>query len=115
MQTMAAKSWNPSQPETMVIAPRLDCDAAIDFEQDAMICIQRGAREFVLNCSALTELTGAGLRSILVIAREVSQVHGKMVICNLQGQPREIFESCGFNELIPSYGNQSEAFARLAA
>jgi len=115
MQTTATESWNLKEPEIMEMASRLDCDAAIDFEQDARIFIQRGAKELVLNCAGLTVMTGAGLRAMLTMAKEMKQVEGKLVVCNLQGQPQEMFEACGFNEIIPAYSNKDKAFARMAA
>ncbi len=73
---------------------------APDFEEDARLCIQSGARAMILNCAALTYATGAGMRAFLNIARMMQEAGGILSVQNLSGQPRDIFHACGMDTMI---------------
>jgi anti-anti-sigma factor len=75
---------------------------APEVEEDVRLCIQSGARAMVLNCSAMTYMTGAGVRALLNMARMMNDVGGSLSVKGLSGQPREIFNACGMSALIPS-------------
>jgi anti-anti-sigma factor len=116
MQAIRANnSFSVLEPEVMEIEGRLDAGSAFDVEEDARLCIQSGARNMVFDCRRLGYISGAGLRAILTVAREMKLAGGKFVVCGLQPQVREMFDASGLNDLIPSYGNPGEAAEALAA
>jgi anti-anti-sigma factor len=111
----ASNAWTVTEPQIMEMPRTLDQDTSPDALGDARLCIKSGARELILDCDATETLTAAGMRAMLVLASEMKKVQGKLAVCNLQGQPREMFEACGFSSIIPSFASKSEAVARLAA
>lgn len=100
MQAAPAKFWATTQPQTMVMPDRLDSGTAADMELNARNFIQSGAQNLVLDCSTLRTMTSAGLHALLAIAKLMQNVHGKLSVTNLHDQPKEIFQACGFDEII---------------
>jgi anti-anti-sigma factor len=114
IETLAAtESWNVTEPEIMKLSGRLDSMTATEVEEDALLCIRSGAREMILDCDEVTYITGAGVQSLLRIAREMQAVHGKLAVCNLH--EREIFDFCGLDGIIPVYETLSDARSAHAA
>jgi anti-anti-sigma factor len=95
-------TWNIPGPEIMDTDKYLSSTNAPDLEEDVRLCIASGAREMILNCEALSYMTGAGVRAFLNIARMMNEADGSLRIKGLTGQPREIFTACGIDALIPS-------------
>ncbi len=115
MQPIRANDdWAMLEPEVMELDGRLDNGTAPDIEEDARLCIQSGARNMVFDCRRLTYMSGAGLRTLLSLAREMKMAGGKFSICGLQPQVKEMFEAAGLGAVIPVYGNPGEARARAA-
>ncbi|MDX2028448.1 MAG: STAS domain-containing protein [Alphaproteobacteria bacterium] len=115
MKTAHALASDFPEPGIMEISRYLDSASAREVEEDVSLCIQSGAREMVLDCAKLHYITGAGMRAILAMARDMQAVEGKLAVCNLQPQVREMFEACGYDKIIPIYGDRDEAVARIAA
>jgi anti-anti-sigma factor len=99
--------WSVTEPEIMELPIHLDGDTGADIEEDARLCIESGARELILDCVVLDTVTAAGLRSILAIAQNLQKVGGKIALCNLEGQPKTMFEACGLDAWIPAYGDDN--------
>ena len=112
MTYAADESWLVTEPEIMDTDKYLSSTNAPDLEEDVRLCIQSGARHMVLNCAAMTYMTGAGVRAFLTIARLMHEAGGRIYVQGLSGQPRAIFEACGMEGLIPS---MDEAHLRPAA
>lgn len=93
--------WHVTDAEVMDTDRYLSNANAPDFEEDVRLCIQSGARAMILNCAALTYMTGAGLRAFLNIVRMMSLVGGHVAVQSLRGQPREIFFACGMENMLP--------------
>ena len=101
--------------EIMDMPRRMDGDTALQIEEDILLCIQSGAREMLLDCANLDYVTGAGMQTFLRLAREMQAVSGKLAICNLHPQVREMFEMCGLESMIPVYEDQAAAKFAMAA
>lgn len=115
MKTAHALVHDFPEPGVMEITRYLDSASAREVEEDVSLCIQSGAREMVLDCSKLHYITGAGMRAILAMARDMQAVQGRLAVCNLQPQVHEMFEACGYNRLIPVYGDRDEAVTRISS
>lgn len=100
MQESQAKFWATTEPHIMVMPATLDSDTAADMELNARNFIQSGAQNLVLDCEQLTYLTSSGTHVILSIAKLMQNVQGKLSVCNLQGQPHDMFKTCGFDQII---------------
>ena len=115
MSALHKTSWNASEPDIMEISGRLDADTALIVEEDALLCIRSGAREMLLDCSGLESVTGAGMQTLLRLAREMRAARGKLAVCNLRPQVKEMFDVCGIENMIAIYEDRATARAALAA
>ncbi len=104
-----------TEPEVMDLVGRLDSDTAPIIEEDAMLCIKSGAQEMVLDCASLSVMTGAGIRTILRLARAMQMARGKLAICNPQAPVRAMIEACGIDNFIAVYDDQATAKIAIAA
>jgi anti-anti-sigma factor len=114
MPSAVAESWIPSEPDVMDIEGRLDSGTAPIVEEDVLLCIQSGARRMVLDCGSLFYISGAGLRTILTLARAMQKAGGSFAVCGLQPHIQEMFAGCGFEAFITVYRSRSDALAALA-
>ena len=115
MQNLASEAWSFAEPEIMELAGRLDSLTSSAVEEDVLLCIQSGARDMILDCDHVTYITGTGMQSLLRVAREMQMAHGKLAVCNLQPQVRDVFDFCGLESVIPVYETVSDARVALAA
>jgi anti-sigma B factor antagonist len=115
MKSALAEAWTPTEPDIMDVAGRLDDGTAQTLEEDALLCIQSGARRLVLDCRDLSYVTAAGLRTIAAVARAMKQVDGVFALCELQPQVEQMLDKTGFLALIPVFGSRHEAIRSFAA
>ena len=104
----------PSQ-QVMELSGRLDGDTGLELEEEGLNHIQSGVRELVLDCSRITYISGAGVQSLLRLAREMQMKEGKLVACDLPKPVRDMFEACGLDLFIRCYASRDEATEALAA
>jgi anti-sigma B factor antagonist len=110
----SAASWIATGPEIMECPTHLDSTTAVNLEEDVMLCVESGGREMILDARKLTYMTAAGLRSLLTLARIFQKVGGKLEVCNLGPQAKEIFEHCGFDQIITDIGYREETDSQVA-
>lgn len=115
MQESQAKFWATTQPHMMVMPSRLDSGTSADMELNARNFIQSGTQNLVLDCSELTYLTSAGLHVMLTIAKLMQNVQGKLSVCNLQGQPQDMFKTCNYDQIIMLQDQPSASVTAIAA
>jgi len=114
MQPASVEPWIPSEPDVMEIEGRLDGHTATTVEEDVRLCIESGARRMVLDCSNLFYISGAGLRTVLTLARAMQIARGRFAVCDLQPQVEEMFAASGLTAVIPVYGSRNDAIAAFA-
>lgn len=61
----------------------------------------------------LNYISSAGLRVLLMAARDLQAQGGKAVFCNLSEQIRQVFEITGFDKILAVHGNREDALAAL--
>jgi anti-anti-sigma factor len=87
-----------------VIVPegRLDAETARIFEQRWSAFVERGDRRFLLDLDKLSYVSSAGLRVLLIAAKQVRELSGTMFACRLNPRLEQIFTISGFTRLIPT-------------
>ncbi|MGH7166135.1 MAG: STAS domain-containing protein [Nitrospiraceae bacterium] len=68
-----------------------------------------GARRLRLDLEGVDFMSSAGLRVLLVAAKRLKPLNGKIVLYSLKPQIREVFEIAGFTTIFPIYAQQEEA------
>jgi anti-anti-sigma factor len=80
----------------VTVSGRMDAVTAPEFEKGIAGFIAQGEKAFVINLSGLEYISSAGLRSILVSARHLKELGGKIIFSGLQGHVKEVFAVSGF-------------------
>ncbi len=91
---------------------RMDAVTSSEFEQKCAELIEDGERYFIVDLERLEYISSAGLRSILITARELEPDQGEICFCNLKGLVREVFSVSGFHLTFSIYDTCEEALER---
>lgn len=93
---------------------RLDYDAAAGFQNslEQTIATQK-PRGMIIDCTALSYVSSAGLRSFLVGARAAKAAGTPFVVCSLSQSVREVFSVSGFSRIIEEHADRAAALAKL--
>lgn len=74
-----------------------------------------GGSKLLLDLSGLEYISSAGLRVLMLAARDVKAQNGTLVVCELQPVVREIFEISRFNVVFKVYPDLGAALGELSA
>lgn len=97
------------------IEGRLDATTAPQLDQEFGRIFAEGARRFAWDCSQLTYISSAGLRSVLQALKQSNAKGGKLVLHSVTTQVMEVFEISGFKSLLTICPDRATAEASLAA
>jgi stage II sporulation protein AA (anti-sigma F factor antagonist) len=95
------------------ISGRMDAVTAPEFEKAFGAWIDESAKDFVVDLSSLEYISSAGLRSILVIAKKLKALNGKIVLAAMEESVNEVFEISGFNSIIPIHDTVQTAIRQF--
>ena len=70
-----------------------DADAALRGKLD-------DCKALVIDLADLSYISSAGLRILLIVAKQMQQHGGKVVICNLSETVQEVFDISGFSAIF---------------
>ncbi|HBA83271.1 MAG TPA: anti-sigma factor antagonist [Verrucomicrobia bacterium] len=75
---------------------RLDAAASTLFEQQCNHLLDQGVTQIIADLGGVDQISSAGLRSILVISKRAAEKGGKLLLYNLGGAVKEVFDLSGF-------------------
>jgi anti-anti-sigma factor len=90
------------------VSGRLDAVSAEAFGTECRPCLA-AERQIVLDLSALEYISSAGIRAILLVAKELKEIHGGLAIAGLKGMVREVFTITNLDQVFPVFETVSEA------
>jgi anti-anti-sigma factor len=96
------------------VSGRIDASTADQFKQKLLATIGDGPIRLVLDFVQVEFISSIGLRVLVVSAKRIAAVHGKMVFCGLTGPVREVFELAGFMSVAPFFPDRATAVTSLA-
>jgi len=82
------------------LAGKLDAVTSPAFEQQIRGTIDSGSHAIVVDLARLDYISSAGLRALLVLAKQVKAKGGKACLANVSGDVRSVFEMSGFNAIF---------------
>ncbi|HET8720940.1 MAG TPA: STAS domain-containing protein, partial [Nitrospira sp.] len=94
---------------------RLDSATSDSFGQRLHQLIDRGERRLVIDGETLDYISSTGLRVLLVAAKRLKTVDGRIVLSSLKPHILEVFEIAGFKSIFPIYGKTDEAARHISA
>jgi anti-anti-sigma factor len=91
------------------ISGRLDAVSAVEADKDFNKVIDAGHENLLVNLDNLDYISSAGLRVLLVVAKRIQQNGGKVVLCSLSNNVKEVFEISGFSSIFKIFPSNSDA------
>jgi anti-anti-sigma factor len=88
---------------------RLDTISSDGLRSEIEGLMERGERQLVLDFSGLNYVSSSGLRVLLMAAKRVKAVNGKLALVSLNDQNQAVFEIAGFSSVFTVYPSQEEA------
>ena len=95
------------------ITGRLDSGTSDSLAQRLHHLIDDGERRLVIDGEKLEYISSTGLRVLLVAAKRLKAVDGKIVLSSLKPHILEVFEIAGFKSIFPIYGNVDQAAQQI--
>lgn len=99
-----------------VLAPagRIDSTTSPALEDAVRGLLEEGARAVVVDFAGAEYISSAGLRVLLVLAKRMRDLGGRVVLCGM-GQPvHQVFQLAGFLPLFTIDASREAAIARLS-
>lgn len=99
--------------EVVILAPagRIDSSNAKAFESGVLGAIDSGNRQVLLDLSGIDYMASAGLRVLLLAAKRLQGLSGKLVLCGLGERVREVLSIAGFSSLLDIRDDRESALA----
>ena len=99
----------------VAVGGELDATSSPRFEKHCTTLLEAGSHRLLIDLGGLRYISSAGLRSLLVLAKQARAAGGGLAIFGLHGVPAEVFEVAGFDQLLSLRGSEAEAVASLGA
>ena len=108
-----AESTSPDAPDVVIlaIAGRLDATTAEAFGRRLSTAVEGGARAIVLDLAAMDYVNSVGLRTLLVAAKQLMHVGGRIVLCGASPGVHALLEASGFLSVCEIAATQDEGLA----
>jgi anti-sigma B factor antagonist len=91
------------------ITGKLDSVNSPEFENELIDLINNGDNKIIIDFSKLIYISSAGLRVILLGAKKIKVIDGKIAITSLNKNIKEVFDITGFTDIFNIFQNIEEA------
>ncbi len=92
---------------------RVDSTNARAFDDALETIIDESSQAVIVDLEALSYISSAGLRVILLAAKSLQKLDREFMICSLSDSIKELFEVSGFDKIITIHTSRAEALASL--
>ena len=90
---------------------KLDASTAPQLQERLLSAMGGGDKQFAIDCAQLDYISSAGLRVLILTAKQLRNVGGRMVLYALQSHVKEVFELAGLFTVLPMADSQAEALS----
>lgn len=91
------------------VAGSLDALTSPQIERAVATAFEGGGKRIVFDMRDVNYVSSAGLRAILLAARQAKAASGGIALFGLQPGVAEVFAVSGFGKIVPIAGSESEA------
>jgi anti-anti-sigma factor len=95
------------------VSGRIDAGTSEQFKQKLLTTIGDRSVRLLLDFAGVEFISSIGLRVLVVTAKRVSAVRGKLGFCGLDGPVREVFELAGFTSVASVFPSREAGMASL--
>ncbi len=93
----------------LITEGRVDGTNATDFQDAVKAAIQTSDTAVILDFENLTYISSAGLRVVLLVAKDLQRQGARFAACSLSAPVKEVFVISGFDKIIPIHDTQMAA------
>lgn len=97
----------------VIVEGRIDGATVFAFQEAIESAIEDGDRAVIVDCERLCYIGSAGLRTMLAIAKAVSNRDARFALCSLPPQIQDLFLQSGFDTIIKIYLSKDSALEVL--
>ena len=94
---------------------RIDSSNTVEFERVLESGLNPTARTVVLDFEKVAFMSSAGLRVVLMLAKQLRKRGAQAAVCSLPGPIREVFSVSGIDRIVPTHGSDKQAIDALSA
>ena len=94
---------------------RIDSSNSREFHSDLEAVIAESDAALVLDFEDVSYISSAGMRVILLAAKNLQKSGMRFVLCSMNDSIREVFKISGFDKIIPIHKSQAEALSAVGA
>lgn len=91
----------------------MDAVTAPNFEKECTSWIGKEEKKVVVDLSGLEYISSAGLRSILIMGKQLKAKGGALVFTGMCGMVKEVFDISGFATLFPAHPSLEKALETI--
>lgn len=95
------------------LSGRIDSVAAVEFEEKLIEVIDTGVNVMIIDFLHVQFISSAGLRVLLLAAKKVKPYGGKLVLCEMSKDVREVFDISGFSSIFDIQDSVAHAIAAV--
>jgi anti-anti-sigma factor len=95
------------------LSGRMDAVSAPDFDKTVANLIADGQHNIIVNLSDVDYISSAGLRSILVTARQLKEKQGKILLAGLKNSVKDVFQMSGFYSIFSILESVEDALSQI--
>jgi anti-anti-sigma factor len=109
------QSTQPGPPSvlTLTLNGRLDADGTDSFAGLLAAAIDRGERRIIVDLAAVDYVSSVGLRALMLAAKRLVPLGGRLVLCAPQFQIRQLLDVAGFTSMFSIAASRDEAAGRM--
>jgi anti-anti-sigma factor len=97
------------------VAGSIDAATSASVEQAVTAALAGGPRRLIFDMRGVNYISSAGLRAILLAAKQAKAGGGGVAVFGLQPDVEEVFTISGFGKIVPIAATDAEARAKLGA
>jgi anti-anti-sigma factor len=97
----------------VALSGRLDSNGSIEVEAHCRGLIECGDLRQLLDMTNVAYISSAGLRSLLVITKQIKSSGGMLALCCLTPMVSEVMKYSGFDKILTLLADRDSALARF--
>ncbi|MEI6314171.1 MAG: STAS domain-containing protein [Syntrophus sp. (in: bacteria)] len=101
------------QAVIIALTGRMDAVSAPQFDKTVDDFIEQGETRILIDFKTLEYISSAGLQSVLALAKRLEMINGTVLLSDLNGAVKEVFEISGFSSIFAIFDNLDAAQASI--
>ena len=97
----------------VTVEGRIDGSTVFAFQEAIEGALEEGDRAVIVDCERLCYIGSAGLRTMLAVAKSVTNRDARFALCSLPTPVLELFLQSGFDTIIEIHHSKDSALASL--